>query len=124
MSNPMGGTFGDSAESRVNDFGAELGTEFESASRQVRRGFERAGASLDDGADKLKDGIRHTRDGVKTAGRKMSDALGSSTEYFRTNSAKAMIEDVEGLVKEHPGKALLVVAAIGYLLGRSLTSRE
>ena len=124
MSSPMGGSFGDSAEARGNEFGAELGSELESASRHVRRGFERAGASLDDGADKVKDGIRHTRDGVKSAGKRLSDVVGSSTEYFRANGARDVIDDVEGLIKDHPGKALLAVAAIGFLLGRSLTSRE
>ena len=124
MSNPMSGAFGDGNETRATEFGAELGSELESASRTVRRGFERAGASLDDGADKVKDGIRHTRDGVKTAGKKMSEVMGTSTEYFRSNGAKDMLEDVEGIVKKHPGKALLAVAAIGYLIGRSLSSRD
>ncbi len=124
MSNPMGGSFADGAEARANEFGAELGNELENASRNVRRGFERAGSAIDDGADKLKDGIRHTTDGVKSAGKRVSNVIGQSSEYFRANGAKDIIDDVEGLVKEHPGKALLAVAAIGFLLGRSLTSRD
>lgn len=124
MSNPIGGTFGDNIESRARDIAAEVGTELEDASRQVRRGFERVGASLDDGADKLKDGIRHTREGMRTARTKAADVLGNSTAYLRANGARDVLDDVEGLVKEHPGKALLVVAAIGFILGRSLTSRE
>ena len=124
MSSPIGGSFGDSAETRASEFGAELGSELESASRQVRRGFERAGAKLDDGADKLKDGLRHTSDGVRSAGKRVSNVVGNSSEYLRANGLNDMIEDVEGVVRQHPGKALLAVAAIGFLLGRSLTSRE
>lgn len=124
MSSPIGGSFGDSAETRANEFGAELGSELESASRQVRRGFERAGAKLDDGADKLKDGLRHTSDGVRSAGKRVSNVVGNSSEYFRANGLNDMIEDVEGVVRQHPGKSLLAVAAIGFLLGRSLTSRD
>ena len=124
MSSPIGGSFGDNAETRAQEFGDELGSELESASRQVRRGFVRAGAHLDDGADKLKEGIRHTSDGVRSAGKRASDVISHSSAYLRTNGAKDMIDDVEGLVREHPGKALLAVAAIGFLLGRSLTSRD
>lgn len=124
MSSPIGNSFGDSAEPMANEFGAEPGSELGDASRQVRRGFERAGAKLDDGADRIKDGIRHTSDGVRSAGKRVSNALGSSSEYLRTNGAKDVIADIEELVKEHPGKAMLAVAAIAYVMGRSMASKD
>ena len=124
MTSPIGGPLGDSAESRLNEFGAELGEELDAASRHVRRGFERAGAAMDDGAEKVKDGIRHTKEGVRNATKRVTGAVGSSTRYVRSTGMRDVLDDVEGIVKEHPGKSLLAMAAIGFLVGRSLSSRE
>lgn len=124
MTSPIGGSLGDGAEARMNEFSDELGNELSDASRHVRRSFERAGASLDVGAEKLKDGIRQTGDSVKGAGRRVSEVVSSSSQYLRSNGLRDVIDDVEGLVKEHPGKALLAVAALGFLLGRTLTSKD
>ena len=124
MSNPIGGSFADGAEARAHEFVGEIGDELDHASRHVRRGFERAGSALDDGAERLKDGIRHTTDGVKTASKRVSDVIGHSTDYLRTNPAAEIIDDLNGVVRRHPGKALLAVAAMGFLLGRALTSKD
>ena len=41
MTSPIGGSLGDSAEARMNEFSDELGSELSDASRHVRRSFER-----------------------------------------------------------------------------------
>ena len=69
----------------------------------------------DVGADKLKEGIRHTSDGAKNSGKQISSAVVQSSAYVRTNGARNIIEDVEGLITEHPGKVLLTVAAVAFL---------
>ena len=42
-------------------------------------------------------------------------------DYVRTHDAKRMMADVETVVKNNPGPALLVAAAFGFVLGRALT---
>ena len=53
-----------------------------------------------------------------TAGR-----LSTTADYLRHSDATRMRADVETVVKNHPGPAMLVAAAFGFLLGRAL-SRE
>lgn len=120
MSDSTRDAFDDSASSLAD----ELQNELDDATRHVKDSFSKASESFDDGAEVLKDGVRRTRDGVKDAGRRVRSALSDSTEYFRENGPRGAFRDVEGLIKEHPGKALLAVAAIGFLLGRSLKTRD
>ena len=120
MSDPTRDAFEDSASSLAD----ELQNELDDATRHVKESFNKASETIDDGAEALKDGVRRTRDGVKDAGRRVRSAVNNSTEYFREHGTRGAFRDVEGLVKEHPGKAMLAVAAIGFLLGRSLKMRD
>ena len=45
----------------------------------------------------------------------------TTADYVRTHDAKRMMADVETVVKNNPGPALLVAAAFGFVLGRALT---
>ena len=42
-------------------------------------------------------------------------------DYMRTHDAKRMMADVETVVKNNPGPALLIAAAFGFIVGRALT---
>jgi ElaB/YqjD/DUF883 family membrane-anchored ribosome-binding protein len=46
----------------------------------------------------------------------MQEAAG----YLREHDAAEIWEDVEGYVKQHPGRAVLVAAAAGLIFGRML----
>jgi hypothetical protein len=50
-----------------------------------------------------------------------ADRLSSTADYLRSSDATRMRSDVEAVVKNHPGPALLVAAMFGFLLGRALT---
>lgn len=49
-----------------------------------------------------------------------ADRLSSTANYMRTHDLSRMGDDVESVVRNHPGPALLVAAAFGFLLGRAL----
>lgn len=49
-----------------------------------------------------------------------ADRLSSTADYMRTHDLSRMGDDIEGVVKNHPGPALLIAAAFGFLLGRAL----
>lgn len=49
-----------------------------------------------------------------------ADRLSSTADYVRTHDLSRMGNDVEDVVRNHPGPALLVAAAFGFLLGRAL----
>jgi ElaB/YqjD/DUF883 family membrane-anchored ribosome-binding protein len=50
-----------------------------------------------------------------------ANRLSSTADYLRTSDATRMRSDVETMVKNNPGPALLVAAMFGFLLGRALT---
>ena len=50
-----------------------------------------------------------------------ADRVSTTADYVRTHDAKRMMADVETVVKNNPGPALLVAAVFGFVLGRSLT---
>ena len=48
----------------------------------------------------------------------MANAANSTADYIRHTDVKHMIKDVQKLVKNNPGPALLVSAALGFLVAR------
>jgi hypothetical protein len=50
-----------------------------------------------------------------------ADRLNTTADYMRTHDLNRMASDVEAVVKNNPGPALLVAAAFGFLLGRAMS---
>jgi ElaB/YqjD/DUF883 family membrane-anchored ribosome-binding protein len=50
-----------------------------------------------------------------------ADRLSTTADYMRTHDAKDIMADVETVVKNNPGPALLIAAAFGFMVGRALT---
>ncbi len=94
------------------------------ASERMRDGAQSIRDRLQDGADAAEEGLRRTKHGVASAGSKVANAVRDGGDYFREHGAGAILKDVEGLVREHPGKAMLGMAAVGFLIGRSLKQRS
>ena len=49
------------------------------------------------------------------------DAVGVAADYVRETDVKAMMTDVQRLVKNNPGVALLTAAALGFLIARTFS---
>jgi ElaB/YqjD/DUF883 family membrane-anchored ribosome-binding protein len=58
---------------------------------------------------------------VKELASAAADRLSTTADYMRTHDAKRMMADMETVVKNNPGPALLVAAVFGFVLGRALT---
>lgn len=58
---------------------------------------------------------------VADAAHMAADAMGTAADYVRSNSIKGMAADVQRIVKDNPGPALLAAAALGFLLARTLS---
>ncbi len=78
-----------------------------------------AAASLHDRPERLPGGER-----VARVAHDAADKITSTAEYIRGHHVDAMVEDVKALIKNHPGPALLVAAAIGLLLGKAFSSTD
>jgi ElaB/YqjD/DUF883 family membrane-anchored ribosome-binding protein len=75
-----------------------------------------AASAVRQSTDDLHEGGR-----VRTVAHAAADRLSSTADYMRTHDMNRMAEDVEGVVKSHPGPALLIAAAFGFLLGRAIS---
>ena len=57
---------------------------------------------------------------VRQVAQTAADGLTTTAGYVRTHDLKGVVDDVEAVVKNNPGPALLVAAAFGFLLGRAV----
>jgi len=116
------------AQSMAGDVSARM----DDAKETVRNAARAAGARLDDGRSALADQmeraasrVQDNADGMSGgAGRDFvrgaADRIGSTADYLRSHDASRMMSDVETMVKNNPGPALLVAAAFGFVLARAL----
>ena len=79
-------------------------------------GLESAASAIREKADTLPGGER-----VANAAHATANAVGVAADYVRDNDVKAMVADVQKLVKNNPGVALLTAAALGFLIARTFS---
>ena len=91
----------------IRDKARELGESTMDAARSVGAKIQGASAAAADGLSSATDAA--------------SERIRSTTDYLRNNDMNRMRSDVETMVKNNPGPAILVAAAFGFLLGRALT---
>jgi hypothetical protein len=61
---------------------------------------------------------------ARRASRATAKALSRGADYVRDHSARDMMEDAMDVVKNNPGVALLGAVALGFLVGRAVSSRS
>jgi hypothetical protein len=100
--------------------GAELGQKVVDKIDENRgaaaSGLESTASALREKADTLPGGEK-----VADAAHATANAVGVAADYVRANDLKAMIADVQRLVKNNPGPALLSAAALGFLIARTFS---
>ncbi len=77
-------------------------------------GLESAAGALHERADALPGGER-----VANAAHATANAVIGAADYVRETDAKAMVKDLQQLVQNNPGVALLTAAALGFLIART-----
>ena len=58
-------------------------------------------------------------DRIAEAAHSTADSLGTGANYIRTNGPREMANDIESIIKAHPGKALLGAVILGFFAGRA-----
>jgi ElaB/YqjD/DUF883 family membrane-anchored ribosome-binding protein len=79
-------------------------------------GMESAASALRERADTLPGGEK-----VANAAHATANAVGAAADYVRDNDVKTMMADVQQLVRNNPGPALLTAAALGFLIARTFS---
>ena len=102
--------------SRAAELGERVTAAIDSKRDTVARGMDSAASSLHSTAERLPGGDRVT-DAAHTAAYAMEEAA----DYLRDQDLSAMISDVRNTVTRHPGAALLIAGALGFVIARALT---
>jgi ElaB/YqjD/DUF883 family membrane-anchored ribosome-binding protein len=91
------------------------------ATTKIDEGRSMAADRLDNAASMVEERAPHLPGGerVKELAYAAADRLSTTADYMRSHDAKRMMSDVETVVKNNPGPALLIAAAFGFLLGRA-----
>jgi hypothetical protein len=107
------------SKARAADLGHTASDTTNQARATAAAGLRAAAGAISDNADELPGGNRARR-----AAHRAANALSSGAEYVRDNGVRDMMDDAMGVVKNNPGAALLGAVAIGFLVGRALSSRN
>lgn len=108
---PLGVSKGKAAE-----MGQRAADKIDENREAAASGLESAAGALRERADTLPGGEK-----VANAAHATADAVGVAADYVRENDLKTMIADVQRLVKNNPGPALLTAAALGFLIARTFS---
>ena len=76
--------------------------------------LQRTASSIHEKAEDLPGG-----ETVRNAAHSAAEKLEVTAGYIRQHDLRAMISNVEDIVKRNPGPSLLIAAALGFLIGRA-----
>ena len=110
--NPLEQSLKNSAESVAERASSRASDIKESVSDMART----ASSAVRDRADQLPGGQK-----VQEFAHAAANRLGTTADYVRSTDARRMRTDVERVVKNNPGPALVVAAALGFVIGRTFT---
>lgn len=110
------GEGGAQTTSRAAELGHRAAAAIDSKRSTVARGMESAASSLHSNAERLPGGER-----VSHAAHTAAYAMEEAADYLREQDLQAMLSDIRRTVTRHPGAALAVAAALGFLIARSFT---
>lgn len=101
----------DSIEHGGTKINSMMGSTAGTARSSTAQALDKTAKRVHSGADEL------SRLGHET-GRK----LDSSARYLREHSTREMVDDMNSMVRAHPGRSLVAALAVRVLLGRALRS--
>jgi len=116
-------SFGNELADRASEAKDSMSDMARTASKKVDEGRSMAAERLEGAASAVQERVGELPGGqrVKDFASAAADRLSTTADYMRTHDAKRMVEDMETVVKNNPGPALLVAAVFGFVLGRALT---
>ena len=103
-----------SARQKVAETGRQTTGRIDEKRGPTADALQNAASTLHEKAEDLPGG-----QSVKSAAHSAADKLESTAGYIREHDIRAMLSDVEDVVKRNPGPSLLIAAGIGFLIGRA-----
>jgi ElaB/YqjD/DUF883 family membrane-anchored ribosome-binding protein len=109
---------------RIDQSRQSAASALEQTASSLHAGGEKAAGVGHSAADKFSSAGHSATDRVSGAAHSAADKLQATADYVRNNDLKAMGEDLQEMVTRYPGVSLAVAAALGFLVARSLSSRD
>jgi ElaB/YqjD/DUF883 family membrane-anchored ribosome-binding protein len=111
------------AAAEVKEKVADLGR---TAADKINENRSAAASNLEKAASTVHENAASLPGGEKVAelAHSTADKLTTTAEYVRDHDVNRMMADVERLVKNSPGPALLIAGVIGFLVGRAFSSND
>jgi len=103
----QGASFGDAARAATKNL--------DEARPAIADRLGTVASTIEDRAENIPGGQR-----VKEFAQAAADGLSSTADYVRSHDARRMVSDVEAVVRNNPGPALLVAAVLGFIVGRAV----
>jgi hypothetical protein len=104
---------------KVTETAAQVKDKVDANRNIAAQGFDQAASTIREKADSLPGGETVT-DLAHTA----ADKLTATAGYVRETDVNTMMADVETLVKNNPGPALMAAAVVGCLVGRAFSGHD
>ena len=95
------------------------GLDYDSRSEQARGSMSEPGYDDYMPRSSRRPGMRQS-DGIAKAKDRMTDTFNMASQYVTSHDMSAMVDDAKHIVRKHPRAAIIALAAVGFLLGRSL----
>ncbi len=102
------------ARQKVSDAGKQANDKIDEKRGPAADALESAASTIHEKAENLPGG-----ETVKNVAHSAAEKLESTAGYIREHDVKAMLSDVEEMVKRNPGPSLLIAVALGFLIGRA-----
>ena len=99
----------------------------EAGAEALKSAADRARDAVDHGVEAFKRGTDRAVDHVAEAYEKVEDVVDDAQERFehlREKSVGDLVNDVSGVVRRHPGKALIFSAFFGFVIGAAFRRRD
>ena len=102
------------AKQKVSDAGRQATEQIDAKRGPAAEALESAASTIHEKAENLPGG-----ETVKSVAHSAAEKLESTAGYIREHDVKAMLSDVEDMVRRNPGPSLLIAVAVGFLIGRA-----
>jgi len=104
---------------KVSDTAAQVKDQVDANRQTAAQGLEQAASTIRDKAQSLPGG-----ETVSDLAHSAADKLTATAGYVREHDVNTMMADVETLVKNNPGPALVAAAVVGFLVGRAFSGND
>src|SRR5215469_1558891 len=109
---------------RADDVKEQLAASGKRTVDQLDAQREPAAKTLENAARRLQESGERVSTATSRAASTTADKLQTTADYIREKNIRSMMDEVQDIVRRHPGVALALAAAAGLLMGKAISGRN